>query len=64
MMYGMPIMFFFILYNAPSGLLLYWMVMNFISIGQQVYMNKKRKKNPESVKPALSLRRNQGKGKK
>jgi len=44
MMYGMPIMFFFILYNAPSGLLLYWMVMNFISIGQQVFVNKRRKR--------------------
>jgi YidC/Oxa1 family membrane protein insertase len=43
MMYGMPIMFFFILYNAPSGLLLYWMVMNVISIGQQVFVNKRRK---------------------
>ncbi len=42
MKYGMPIMFFFILYSAPSGLLLYWMVMNFISIGQQMYMNKKK----------------------
>jgi len=45
MMYGMPIMFFFILYSAPSGLLLYWMVMNFISIGQQVFVNKRRLKN-------------------
>jgi YidC/Oxa1 family membrane protein insertase len=48
MMYGMPIMFFFILYNAPAGLLLYWMVMNVISIGQQVYMNKKRSRDTES----------------
>ncbi len=44
MMYGMPIMFFFMLYNAPSGLLLYWMIMNFISIGQQVFVNKRRKR--------------------
>ncbi len=44
MKYGMPIMLFFVLYSAPSGLLLYWMVMNFISIGQQMYMNKKRAK--------------------
>lgn len=44
MMYGMPIMFFFILYNAPSGLLLYWMVMNMISIGQQTFVNYRRKK--------------------
>ncbi|MBN2858736.1 MAG: membrane protein insertase YidC [Sphaerochaetaceae bacterium] len=44
MKWGMPIMLFFVLYSAPSGLLLYWMVMNFISIGQQVYMNKKKAK--------------------
>lgn len=43
MTYGMPIMFFFIMYNAPSGLLVYWTVMNFISIGQQVFVNKKKK---------------------
>jgi YidC/Oxa1 family membrane protein insertase len=49
MMYGMPIMFFFILYNAPSGLLLYWMVMNFISIGQQVFVNKRRLKKASQV---------------
>jgi YidC/Oxa1 family membrane protein insertase len=47
MMYGMPIMFFFILYNAPSGLLLYWMVMNMISIGQQIFVNYRRKKKLE-----------------
>jgi YidC/Oxa1 family membrane protein insertase len=66
MMYGMPIMFFFILYNAPAGLLLYWMVMNVISVGQQVYMNKKRKKQ-QDTKPLITLRAKntqQGKGKK
>ncbi len=42
---GMPIMFFFILYNMPSGLLLYWISMNVITIGQQLITNyiKKRK---------------------
>jgi YidC/Oxa1 family membrane protein insertase len=49
MMYGMPIMFFFILYNAPSGLLLYWMVMNIISIGQQLIVNKRRAKKGDVV---------------
>ena len=49
MMYGMPIMFFFILYNAPSGLLLYWMVMNLISIGQQLIVNKRRQKGAPEV---------------
>ena len=42
MTYGMPIIFFFILYNAPSGLLLYWSVMNVITIGTQIYVNKKK----------------------
>ncbi len=43
MTYGMPIMFFFIMYNAPSGLLLYWSTVNVISIGQQLLVNKKKK---------------------
>jgi YidC/Oxa1 family membrane protein insertase len=42
MTYGMPIMFFFVLYNAPSGLILYWSVMNAISIVQQVHTNRKK----------------------
>ena len=40
MMYGMPIMFFFILYNAPSGLLVYWICSNIFSLLQQMYTNK------------------------
>ena len=35
-------MFFFIMYNAPSGLLLYWSTVNVISIGQQLIVNKKK----------------------
>lgn len=42
MTYGMPILFFFILYNAPSGLLIYWSMSNLLSIIQQVYTNKKK----------------------
>ena len=41
MTYGMSIMFFFILYNAPSGLLVYWSMSNLLAILQQVYTNKK-----------------------
>lgn len=44
MMYGMPILFFFLFYNAPSGLLLYWTVSNLIQLGQQLFINKKIKK--------------------
>lgn len=44
MMYGMPLLFFFLFYNAPSGLLLYWTVSNLIQLGQQLYINSKIKK--------------------
>ncbi len=43
MMYGMPLFFFFIFYNAPSGLLLYWTVSNLFQLGQQLVMNKMMK---------------------
>ena len=46
--YGMPILFFFILYSAPSGLLLYWSVQNTLSMGQQFYTNYRMKKNPDA----------------
>lgn len=42
MTYGMSLIFFFILYNAPSGLLLYWTMSNLLSIIQQVITNKKK----------------------
>lgn len=40
MMYGMPLMFFFLFYNAPAGLLLYWTFSNILTLGQQVVINK------------------------
>ena len=49
MTYGMPILFFFILYSAPSGLLLYWSTQNLLSMIQQFYTNRKLKKNPNSL---------------
>lgn len=39
MMYGMPILFFVLFYNAPSGLLLYWTVSNIFQMGQQIIIN-------------------------
>ena len=45
MAYMMPIMFFFILYDMPSGLVLYWTMQNFLSVFQQLYINKKRKRD-------------------
>ena len=55
MMYGMPIMFFFILYNTPAGLLLYWIISNVLSIGQQIVINdllKKRRATLAASAPA------------
>ncbi len=40
MMYIMPLAFFFVFYRAPSGLLIYWTVSNFLQLVQQMYINK------------------------
>ena len=40
MTYGMPIIFFFLFYNAPAGLLLYWTVSNIFQMIQQIAINK------------------------
>ncbi len=47
MTYMMPIVFFFILYDAPSGLLVYWIVTNFLTIVQQKVIGLVRKKKEE-----------------
>jgi YidC/Oxa1 family membrane protein insertase len=41
MMMFMPIVFTFLFWSFPSGLVLYWLVNNVISIAQQYYINKK-----------------------
>lgn len=41
MMLLMPIVFTFLFWGFPSGLVLYWLVNNVISIAQQYYINKK-----------------------
>ncbi|GHT97117.1 membrane protein insertase YidC [Spirochaetia bacterium] len=40
MLYAMPVIFFFVLYDVPSGLLLYWIMTNLLSMGQQLMINK------------------------
>jgi YidC/Oxa1 family membrane protein insertase len=44
MMYALPIFFLFILYDMPSGLVLYWTVQNLLGTAQQLYINHLRKK--------------------
>ena len=41
MMLFMPVIFTFMFLNFPSGLVLYWLVNNVLSIGQQMYINKR-----------------------
>jgi YidC/Oxa1 family membrane protein insertase len=43
MTYGIPIVFFFVLYDVPSGLLVYWIVMNVLTIVQQMFISKAKK---------------------
>ncbi len=47
MTYLMPVMFFFILYDAPSGLLLYWTVTNILSAAQQKFISIQQKKKKD-----------------
>lgn len=49
MMYGMPILFFVLFYNAPSGLLLYWTVSNIFQMIQQVIINKAMKSKKAEI---------------
>jgi YidC/Oxa1 family membrane protein insertase len=44
MMMIMPVVFTFMFLSFPSGLVLYWLVNNLLSIGQQFYANKKLEK--------------------
>ena len=53
MMYGMPIFFFFLFYNAPAGLLLYWTVSNVFQLGQQIVINKMMKNKKDEPKLKL-----------
>jgi len=66
--YFMPVMMLWVMWSAPSGLLLYWFFGNIVSFGQQMIINRMNKRNtpPEAemvdsvpkgakkVKPKLS----------
>lgn len=44
MTYMFPLMFFFIFWNMPSGLVLYWTIQNILTIGQQYLIDYRLKK--------------------
>ncbi|MDR2629409.1 MAG: membrane protein insertase YidC [Spirochaetaceae bacterium] len=52
MLYAMPIIFFFILYNVPSGLLLYWIMSNILTMVQQLAINKYLAQKKSAAVPA------------
>ena len=45
MTYFMPIMMLWVMWSAPSGLLLYWFFGNLVSFGQQMVINRMNKTN-------------------
>ncbi len=55
MTFGMPFIFFFMLYEMPSGLMVYWCVQNILTVVQQGYINKHFKKTPPAGNPKLKL---------
>jgi len=56
MLYIMPLIFFFILYDVPSGLLIYWIFSNILTLVQQVIINKYvlAKKTQAPPKPVIA----------
>ena len=45
MTYFMPLMMLYVMWTAPSGLLLYWFSGNIVSFAQQMLINKMNKPN-------------------
>lgn len=63
MMYLLPIIFFFTLYNMPSGLFIYWVVMNILSVIQQLIYNAVKKNRQYKENPPSSGKKIAGKKK-
>lgn len=61
MTYGLPVIFFFLFYNAPSGLILFWTISNVIQMIQQIIINKTKlaakNSNVIDVKPVKGKKR-------
>ena len=55
--YIMYVVFFFMFYNAPAGLLLYWTFSNILMMGQQVIVNNMMKKKRAELEAAKANER-------
>jgi YidC/Oxa1 family membrane protein insertase len=47
----LPVMMLYMLWSAPSGLLLYWLVGNIVGFGQQLVINRLVKKSEDDAEP-------------
>jgi YidC/Oxa1 family membrane protein insertase len=56
MMWGMPIIFFFILYDMPSGLNVYWICRNLMTLVQQLIINQMMRKKKEELKAVMDAK--------
>jgi YidC/Oxa1 family membrane protein insertase len=52
---GMPLFMLYILWSAPAGLLIYWLVGNVVGFGQQLIINRLTKSEDESPPPEGKL---------
>ncbi len=62
MMLAMPVVFTFLFLSFPSGLVIYWLMSNILSIAQQTYINKR--KDDEVEQPPLKTPFKKGKKRK
>ena len=60
---GMPLFMLYILWSAPSGLVLYWLVGNIVGFSQQFLINRLTKSDDEQV-PAPPVKGPSGRKKK
>jgi YidC/Oxa1 family membrane protein insertase len=49
---GMPLFMLYILWSAPAGLLVYWLVGNIVGFGQQMLINRLTKSEDDPEPPA------------
>jgi YidC/Oxa1 family membrane protein insertase len=53
MLYVLPIVFFFVLYNVPSGLLVYWIMSNVLQLIQQLIINRYLSQKKAAMKSSI-----------
>lgn len=61
---GMPLFMLYVLWGAPSGLLLYWLVGNIVGFSQQFVINKLTQSDDDVPPPSEESTKGKGKSKK